>query len=211
MSKVARLIVACAGVLVLSALASVSASAATAGWMVSGSMLSGSAALATTGEVEQEGVLAGGGVTITCDGATASSVAPEIKAPNKGAASSLEFTGCSAGEPCSLAGTTIKTLPILEEATLEGILAVVGTLKPEAGTLFTTVKFTGSECAVSGTVPLKGTAKVLEPTGQVEQTVQEGRAITTAASGELELGSVAVSVTGTARLRRGNGQPWSFL
>jgi hypothetical protein len=211
MSKVARLIVACAGVLALSALASASASATTVGWMVSGSMLSGSAALATTGEVEEEGVLQGGGVTITCDGAIASSVAPEIKAPNKGAASSLEFTGCTAAEPCSLAGTTIKTLPILEEATLEGVLAVVGTLKPETGTIFTTVKFTGSECALSGTQPLKGTAKVLEPTGQDERTIQEGHAITSAASDELLIGNGAVSVTGTARLRRGNGQPWSFL
>jgi hypothetical protein len=211
MSKVARLVVACAGVLALSVLASTSASAATAGWMVNGTILTGSAALATTGAVMQEGVLKGSGASIACRGTTAKSVAPEIKASNKGAAQALEFTECKAEEPCKISSSTIKTLPITEEATLEGVLAVVGTIKPTTGTIFTTLKFEGTECGLSGVTPLKGQAKVLEPTGQDERTLQEGNAITTEASDELLIGSGAAAVSGIALLRLSINLSWSFL
>jgi len=211
MSKVRQVIMVCAGVLALSAMASASASAATAGWMVNGTMLTGSAALATTAAVDQEGVLKGGGVTVTCKGSTLNGVAPEIKVPNKGSAGDLEFTECSAASPCEVTPPTVKTQTVLVEATLEGVLAVVATFKPETGTIFATLKFSGSGCALSGTTPIKGQAKVLAPTGQDERTLQLINAITTEASGELLLGSSGASLTGSALLRLASGQSWSFL
>jgi hypothetical protein len=211
MSKARQIMVVCAGVLALSAFASATASAVTAGWMVNGTMLTGSAALATTAAVDQEGVLEGGGVKITCIGKTLNGIAPEIKASNKGAAGNLEFTECSAAEPCKIATKTIKTLPILVEATLEGVLAVVATFKPEVGTIFTTLKFEGTECSLSGTTPIKGSAQVLAPTGQDERTLQLINAITTAASNTLLLGSSPASLSGSALLQLAHGELWSFL
>lgn len=211
MYKVVRAVVVSVGVLALSALASVSASAATAGWMVNGTNLTGSAAVATTAAVDQEGVLRGGGLTITCTGSTGSAAGPEIKASNKGAASSVEYSGCSAEAPCTLGSGTIKTVPVSSEATLEGVLAVVVTVKPETGTLFTTIKFSGAECGLSGTTPIKGSEKFLEPTGQDERTLQLANAITTEASGELLLGASAASTSGSALGRLASGLTWSFL
>jgi hypothetical protein len=211
MSQARQITVVCAGVLVLSALTSTLASAATAGWMVNGTMLTGSAAVATVAAVDQVGVLEGGGVTITCTGKTLNSITPEIKSPTKAAANTVEFTGCKAAEPCTLAAEKINTDPVLEEATLEGVLALIGTLKPEVGTVFTTIKFSGAECGLSGTTPIKGEVKVLEPTGQDERTLQLSNLITTAASGVLELGSSAASLSGSALFELAHGELWSFL
>jgi hypothetical protein len=203
--------VVCAGVLALSALASATASAVTAGWMVNGTLLTGSAALATTAAVDENGVLEGGGVKITCKGKTLNGAAPKIEAPSMGAASDLEFTECKAEEPCKITTSTIKTLPLLVEATLEGVLAVVATFKPQTGTIFTTLKFEGESCGLSGTTPIKGTAQVLAPTGQDERTLQLINATTSAASNTLFLGSSPASLAGSALLQLASGQSWSFL
>jgi hypothetical protein len=192
-------------------MASASASAVTAGWMVNGTMLSGSAALATTARVDEKGVLTGAGFKIICEGKTLSGIAPEISAPNTGMAQSLEFTECAGEEPCTLASTTIKTFPIGVEATLEGALAVVATFKPLTGTVFSTIKFEGTECGLAGETPIKGTVKVLAPTGQDERTLQLITSIATEASKELLVGSGAASLKGSILLQLANHQLWSFL
>jgi len=211
MSKVRIIMAACLGVLAFSALASASASAATPGWMVGGTLLSGSEKLATTAAVDEKGVLKGAGVTITCEGKTLNGLEPKIESTNKGSATTLEFTVCSAAAPCKVSPETIKTEPVSVEATLEGALAVLATFSPKTGTLFSTVTFSGSECALEGAQPITGHAKVLAPTGQDERTLQLIKAITTEATNELKIGNGAASLTGAALLKLASGKTWSFL
>jgi hypothetical protein len=179
--------------------------------MINGTMLTGSAALTTTATVDQDDILESAGVTIICEGSTLNSIAPEIKASNKGAASTLEFTKCSAAEPCKIASATVKSVPVILEATLDGVLAAVVTIKPDGGTVFTTIKFEGAECGLSGTTPIKGQVKVLLPTSQDERTLHLINAVTSAGSSELLLGNAGASLSGSALLRLASGQSWSFL
>jgi hypothetical protein len=211
MCRVRRIVVVCVGVLALSVLASASALAATAGWMVNGTNLKGSAALATTAAVVEEGVLVGVGFHITCEGHAFFGSGPEIKSPNTGAASSLEFSECKGEEPCKINSPILKTYAVTEEATLEGVLAAVATFKPATGTIFATIKFEGSECPLEGETPIKGTAKALAPFGQDEGTLGQVSSIATEASKELLVGSSAVSAKGASLLRLTSGQSWSFL
>jgi hypothetical protein len=211
MSLVRRIMVLGAGGMALGVLVPMSASAATAGWMVNGAKLAGSAALATTARVDEEGVFRGEGTNITCEGKTLNSIAPEIKAPNTGAASALEYTGCRAEMPCELSSPTIKSSPVTEEATLEGVLAVVATFKPTTGTLFTTIKLEGSECGLAGEASITGQFKVLAPLGQDEGTLGQINSITTEASRELKTGNNPLSVDGSALLQLAHGELWSFL
>jgi flagellar capping protein FliD len=201
-------------VAVLSALISASASAATAGWMVNGTLLNGTAALATTAFVDEAGVLksAEAKIEIECSANTLNGIAPEIKSPNTGSAASLEFTGCKALTPnCALGSSTIGTVPISVEATLEGTLAVVATFKPKTKATFATFEFTGTNCAVLGLNAVTGTAKVLAPTGQDERTLQLINSIATEASGELKVASSPASLLGSILIKLASGAPWSFL
>jgi hypothetical protein len=211
MCRVRRIVVVCVGVLALSVLASASALAATAGWMVNGTNLKGSAALATTAAVDEDGILVGAGFHIQCSGKTANSIAPEIKSPNTGRASSLEYTECEGEEPCKINSPTIKIFPVTEEATLEGVLATVATFKPATGTVFATIKFEGTECGLAGETPFKGQFKVLAPFGQDEGTLGQVNSITTEASKELLVGGSAAGAKGSVLLQLAHGEPWSFL
>jgi prolyl oligopeptidase PreP (S9A serine peptidase family) len=212
MSKAKMIIPTLIAVVAFSALASASASAATAGWMVGGTLLSGSEALATTAAVDENGKLLASGITIECKGSTLNGVAPEIKSPNTGSATSLIFTQCqSKTESCTITPEELKTVPLNVEATLEGALAVVATFTPKTKTTFATIEYKGEDCALEGLDAVTGKAKVLAPTGQDERTLQLINAITTEASGELKDGSSPATLTGSALLKLASGKPWSFL
>jgi hypothetical protein len=198
--------------LVLSvSVSAVSSSAATVGWMVNGSLLSGSKALATTAQVEENFIGGFAGISITCTGLNG--IAPQITAPNKGSATSIEFTGCAAAMPCHIEGTTLKLLPVLLEANLDGSLAVTVTFTSDASKhLFDTLLFLGATCSVGGEVlPATGQIKVSESRGQDEQAGQLFIANITEASEEFKVGSSNTSLKGRAILRLASGEPWSFL
>jgi hypothetical protein len=197
-------------VFVLNALVSASASAATAGWMVNGALLSGSKALATTAKTDESFKLTGAGLTITCSGSTVSSLAPEISSPSMGTFL-LVFVECIAVPPCFLIVTGIRTVTILTETTLQGSQATVTTLKPKTGTTFSTFAVEGETCAAAGNVAVNGQAKILAPEGQIENTLQLQKAITTEASKELFIGKTAASLSGSALLKLASGERWSFL
>jgi len=214
MSKAKMIITTLIAVVAFSALISASASAATVGWMVGGKLLSGSAKLATTAKVDERGLLksSAANVELECTGNTLNGVAPEITSPNTGMASDLEFTSCKAlTANCTISSSTVTTVPVTVEATLEGTAAVIATFKPKTKATFATFEFTGSKCASEGLNAVTGTAKVLAPTGQTENTLQQINAIATEASGELKVASSPASLAGSALLKLASGEPWSFL
>jgi hypothetical protein len=214
MSKVKVMMTVCVGVLALSALASASASAVTAGFMVNGTMLSGTRALASTAAVDEAAKLEAAGVTIICNGPVLNGASPKINsATNMGDAESLTFNGCSANENCSVP-TSISTLPVLVDLTLDGTLAVKGKFLPHgpgANTkTFATILFGGALCALEGVQPVSGTQAFLAPTGQDERTLQLISA-TQDVAGELKVGSSAATLTGLILVRLASGEAFSFL
>jgi hypothetical protein len=214
MSKTKIMMTTCVGVLVFSAFVSGSASAVTAGWMVKGTMLNGTKALATTAAVDEEHIFEFFGVTIKCSGSVLNGASPKINsATNMGDAESLTFNGCSANANCKVP-TSISTLPVLVDLTLDGTLAVKGKFLPHgpgANTkTFATILFEGAACALEGVQPVSGTQAFLAPTGQDERTLQLITA-TKDAEGELKIGLGAVTLTGAILVRLANGEPFSFL
>jgi hypothetical protein len=180
--------------------------------MVNGTMLSTTAALASTAAVDKESRLTFGGTTVVCTGKTQNAIAPMIQSTNKGSATSLGFTGCTtlAGEKCELVGTAINTLPISLEATLDSPLAVLTTIRPKTGTVFTTILFTGSLCATGGEVQgLTGHVAVLGPTGLGERASLQVNAASRGT--ELFVGEAPATLEGSALLKLASGLPWSFL
>jgi hypothetical protein len=213
MPKVKTIVTTSIAMLALAALLSASASATTPGWMVNGTLLSGTKALAGTAKVDEKAILksSAANIEIECTGGTVAEGA-EVKAPSTGTADSIELTGCVAlAANCTLGSSTISSVPVTLEATLEGTLAVVGTFKPKTKSILATFEFEGEKCANVGLDAATGTVKMLAPTGQDERTVQLNRAITTEASGELSVGSGAASLTGSMLIQATTGEPWSFL
>jgi hypothetical protein len=212
MSRTKVIVPAFIAVLAFGALASGSASAATAGWMVNGTNLSGSAALATTATVHERFLLSALGLNIECSG-NLNAVRSEIKSPNKGFAQELAFTMCSTTNVNCEVPSSILTVPILAEATLDSanVLAINYKLKPETGTVLVTVSFKGEKCALSGSEPITGKVTALLPTGQDERTAQSLVVNVTAGSGELFIASAAATLKGSALLKLQSGAPWSFL
>jgi hypothetical protein len=198
----------CVGVLALSALTL--ASSASAQWMVAGTTLVGNEALANTAQVHELGKLKAAGVTINCAGKNLTGVSPQIEAGDAGSASSLVFSECTANANCTVT-KTLGTLPLMAVAKLEGTLAVNVSFLPKTGTIFTTIKFEGAECALLGTQPVTGKANVLAPTGQDERLLQLIEAKVTEATGELKVGSSAAELKGSALLRLVSDKTWSFL
>jgi len=219
MSKAKLVVAAFFAVLAFSALASSTASAATAGWLVNGTLLTGTqtAALATTAFVDEKGILTfgtgEGEIKITCSSSTLRGENPKIEASgNKASATSLIFEECtvtSTGE-CTLATTSIGTLPLTTEVTLDGPLAVQGTFKPPVNT-FATFKLNGTNCAAAGVNPVKGTAPWLAPTGQDERTLQLLSVNITKAQNVLQVGSAAASLSGSLLLKLASLLGWSFM
>jgi hypothetical protein len=214
MSRVKVVFAGFIAVLAVSAMASSSAMAAGEGWLINGTLLSGSAALATSAFVDETGVLTFGSTTIKCTAGTLNGTSPQIESPNKGSATSLIFKECSvtSGGECKLtSGTTIGTLPITTEVTLDGSLGARGVFKPKTVTTFATIKLEGANCAETGKVPVKGAAAWLAPTGQMEQALQLLSVNVTAASKELEVGNTAASLKGSILIQLASGLPWSFM
>lgn len=205
------------GVFALSAFASSLASATTAGWMVNGSQLTGTAALANTAAVDgpNGGTLTAAQVKVHCSGTTLKGENPKINgATGMGDASSLEFTGCVGEGACPLGehqGTTVKTLPVLVDLTLNGATADKGVfLATNSSKLFATIEFGGTECSFAGVNGVTGTQGFLAPTGQTENAVQllEAETLTT---GELKLASAAATLKGAILVKLASGLPFSFL
>jgi hypothetical protein len=214
MSKAKIMMTVCVGVLALSAFASASASAVTAGFMVSGTMLNGTRALATTAAVDEPGELEAAKVKITCSGSVLNGASPKINsATNMGDAESLTFNGCSANEHCTVP-SSISTLPVLVDLTLDGTLAVKGKFLPHgpgANThTFATILFEGALCALEGVQPVTGSQAFLAPTGQDERTLQL-IAATQDVGGELKVGSSAATLKGSILVRLASGEAFSFL
>ena len=204
MFKPRTIVVVVAMALASSAVAASSASAA--GWMVGGTNLTGSEGIALGTIVDEPFVLSGGGSTITCTGVDIEN--GELFGVNKDS-ETLVFLGCSiSGPPCTIKNSRITTFPLLSESTLEGTLAVSTLFKPESGTVFTNIELEGLECPES-LLPVKGTAKVLSPTGQDERTLQLLSAKT--GKGELILGSEEASLKGSTLVEVESHKPWSLL
>jgi hypothetical protein len=200
--------------LIVSAIASSPAVAAGEGWLIKGTLLVGSVALATTASVDEVSVLTFGTLTVKCSASALSGTGLQIESPNKSSATSLIFKECavtSSGE-CELeSGTTITTLPIVTEVTLDGSLAARGVFKPKTVTTFATLKFRGTACPETGKIPIKGTAAWLAPAGRDERTLQLLSVNVTAAEKELEIGQTAASLKGSVLLKLASSLPWSFM
>lgn len=199
----------CLPLLALGALAS-AASAATAGWMVNGSLLSGTKAVGTA-SISSAWQLEVAGIIVSCNGSTIDNVHPELVAPNQAKAISFQFTECAVNSGSCFITKTLGIVPTITESTLDGALGIKETIKPQTKTLFATIKFEGAECLLAGTDPVTGKISVLDPSGQDEKTMQEFTSTTTAASGELRVGSSGASVKGTALTKLASGEQWSFL
>ena len=214
MSKRKIICVAIIGVLMLSAMASASASAATAGWMVGGTNLASGTSEAiseTTKRVGADYKFEFGGTGFECE--VLKVEGGFITGPSKNGAKSLHFTGCRAiSANCKLSNEAISTLPLLSEATLDppNALAAVIVFKPETGPLIFTFKFEGEKCSLAGTKAITGTQAMLAPTGGDERTEQVLTAIELVA-GELKAGSASARLTGSAGLTLVNKRTWSFL
>jgi hypothetical protein len=213
MSRV-RLIFA-AFIVVLSVNATVSSSAmATFGWLINGTLLVGFAPFASTFFVDEKARWGFGTTEISCSGSTLSAVSPEMDNENHITFPSLIFPGCSvtsSGE-CTLAsGSTIGTLPLLSEATLDGPLGVRGVFKPRTVNTIATIKLEGANCAETGKLPITGAESWLMPTGQDERTWQLVSFNVLASSGELKIGSTAASLKASILFKLASSLPWSFM
>jgi hypothetical protein len=212
MSKAKALLTVFLAALALSAAAAASTSAATAGWMVGGTQLTGSAALASTAAVDETIKLTAGGVEIECTGVTADGISQEIKASNKGAASSIGFTGCQAlTRNCALSSNEIGTVPVVAEATLEGTLAITSVFVPKGGTILVTFRFEGEACSIAGLKAATGKVITSSPVGQDEHTLQLASINTAATEAVLRAGNITAKLSGSALAKLTSGLPWSFL
>jgi hypothetical protein len=189
---------------------STEASATTAGWMVNGTLLSGSAALATTAKTHEPWLLGSGSLNIQCSG-NVNAVKPEIKSAKKGAASSYIFTACSTTNGGCSVPTSMSTGPVLAEATLNGALGITLVARPETGTLFTTVPFTGEMCAIAGNKPITGKGTSIGLGGQDERVFALISLNIPESAGELFMAGSAASVKGSSLVALQSGQTWSFL
>jgi len=207
MFKPRTIVVVVAMALACSAVVASAAAAATEGWMVGGTTLgaTGTAALALSTIVDEPFVLTGAANTFTCTKLDIEE--GKLFGVNKDS-ETLIFLGCGPDGACTVKNETIKTVPLLSESTLEGTLAVSTLFKPETGTLFTDIELAGEQCAEEA-LPVKGTARVLSPTGQDERTLQLLSAKTV--KGELILGSEEASLKGSALVGLANNKPWSLL
>jgi hypothetical protein len=185
--------------------------AATAGWMVNGTPLSGSKTLATTAKTDENAKISFFGLVMTCSGANINNTAPQISPPNMGTTAKLELTGCVVSPPCVLVESRIVTEPLLSEVTLEDALATTTTFRPKAGTTFSTFEIEGEACGAAGNFLIDGAERVLSIEGQIENTLQQIKSITTEASKELFVGKSPMGVASSALLKLASGERWSFL
>ncbi len=180
------------------------------GWLISGEEIpAGSrAALATSAKVDEQPKLAAGGVTITCSGEVIHLAGASLVAPSSMEAESIEFTSCSvtSGE-CGLSTSTIKSVPLHAETTLDGTSAAKSSFSPKTKTILATIGYTGEKCALLGTQPVTGKAVALAPTGQEEKTVQLAKYTS---ESSLKIGSSSATLQGSSLLTLASGESWRF-
>jgi hypothetical protein len=179
--------------------------------MVNGTTLNGTKTLATTASVDETWKFSAQGITMTCTGSTISSVAPEIKPPNSGAATEIVFHECSMNANCTVT-KTIGTFPLAVAFELNGTLAAKATFTPKTpGTLIARLVVGGAECAILGLQPVTGKVSASLPTGQDERTLQLVTVNISEASGEVKVGSSSASIRGAVLPRLASSETWSFL
>jgi hypothetical protein len=200
----------CLAAICAMAAAAAPASAVTTGWKVNGTLLNGTVALATTAAVDKKYVLNGGGLDIECEGSVLEATSPQLVSPNKLKDTALTFTGCTTTNANCAVPARIGTVPVEAEATQEGVLAARATFKPQTGTTFATIKYSGELCAVAGVKALSGDANTSLSTGRDERTLQLDEVNVTTAQNLLFFAGNAAGLTGTALLRLENGKPWSW-
>src|ERR1700723_2201185 len=188
---------------------------ASAAWLVKGTVVSTGVAVVRTARVTQNAVFTFNNISITCT-TGGGGMAGVIESPSMGSAASIVFGNCSVtsgNPPCTLEMPgepgTIGTAPVLAEVTLEGVLAAKAVFKPRTKSAFATIKFAGATCSVSGVEAIGGAATVSMPTGQDSRTSQE--VVINTPSGELKMGSNAVTLTGKVLLKLASGLPWDFM
>ncbi len=197
-------------VAVVALCAAMQAPAATAGWMVNGTEFTGTKALARTAKVVEAFKFEVVGATVVCASSTFDTAQAEIIAPNHGAAASIELHECKPeGKECAITNSTIASVPVVAEATLEGTKGSVTVITPKTKATFATAFFEGETCALHGTVGVTGKATVKFANGQIESTQQLGVLATT--KGEMKVGSSEVVGTGEFTRRLAGGERWSFL
>jgi len=214
MSRVKFALAALVVVLVVGAMASSSAMAAGEGWLIKGTLLSGAAQLATTDFVDEHVIITFSGTTIQCTSNTLGGVGPKIESPNMHSATSLVFKECAvtSGGECNLSsGTTIGSLPILSEVTLDGPLAIRGVVKPQIANTLATFQLEGANCAVEGKQPLTGDFEWLAPEGQDERTWQLFSVHVIESSKLLKVGGLGALLKLSILLKLASSLPWSFM
>jgi hypothetical protein len=186
-------------------------STASAQWKVGGTVLTGTEKLLELSVVHETWKIKFAGVTISCVSKNLETVSPQIEAGDKSSASSLIFKECSVNARCTLGSSTISTVPVVATAVLGVSPGVNLTFKPKTKTVFTTIKFSGEECALLGIQPVTGTAKVLAPTGQTEKETQLLQAKVDEASGELKVGSNSAELKGSTLRIVTTHRTWGFV
>jgi hypothetical protein len=198
--------------LALSAIGASATSAATAGWMANGSLFTGTKALAATARVDERPKLSAAGTTIECRSEIIhieGELHSIIITPLWWILLHLLWLECvSITSTCTLGSSTIGTVPLGGELTLDGALADNLTLSPRTKTTLTTIEYIGASCALEGIQPVTGKAVYLLPTGQDEGASQLAKA-TSASS--LKVGSSAATLEGSFLLKLASSEPWSFL
>ena len=194
----------------------VAGSASASGWHISGTELIGSetANLSTLAATDEAATLNVPllPLKITCTG-DLKGVAPKIKAPNTGSATSLAFSGCTVTEPstCTLSSPEIKTGIIEATATTKGTTDHI--LFKTTTNKFAEFTLEGSSCSIEGRKAVTGTVVLNAPTGQTENTLQllEGLGSLEQGSDSLQTASDASYIEhGKALLKLESGAKWSF-
>jgi hypothetical protein len=129
----------------------------------------------------------------------------------------LEFSGCKASKACSIPLTI--TTPVKTELVENtgGGLAVEDLLLAKSGSVLSTIKFEGEECALAGTLPLKGS--VAAELSQTEETTLQSIKFPKTAIKEilnvsghaqsvgLKLGESSATLAGASKLELKSQQP----
>jgi hypothetical protein len=194
----------------IAAVSAPSAPAVTAGWMLNGTMLA-VAPLATTAGLDKVIKVTNEVRNIECEERLELASAVLLKGNVFEVNSSLAFTDCFTTNALCSIPTSIKTVPLLAEATLDGTVAAKAVLRPQTGNVLATVKFSGESCPLAGVVAFTGDWPILMPTGQEERTDQAIQFNVTAAEKLLVFGMAFASAAGEASFLVGHSVGWSFL
>jgi hypothetical protein len=217
MSRVKISLMAVVAVLAFSAMAAGSASAE---WFVNGVLLAKgtSAKLTNTAKVDSDAKLSipVAGIKILCSGTTLDSEGAEIVGgTSEGKVKSLIFTGCGVTEPktgCTLEKSEIKTAALNALATKGA--GEADTLVFEAQTKGELARFSFSSantCAFNEEESIKGSVRLIAPTGQLELLSQAIEGLGSIENNSLQVaGDKAFIEGGKALLALESDSKWSF-